>query len=192
MPLRLNLDLSEADLEHFAEIAQRTCAIAAQRPGATVIDAARDLLARAEQAHAPQFVRQKFVVLERLLALLEDADWSIEESDRRRALNALACLSDAPTTETQAGAAIAALDYAIIIELIQRDLQHDLAAYEEFCKFRTAEQARVPRATARRIDPAERLRAKRDALQTRMHERRRKDLERAQAPWRKLFAVFGL
>ena len=191
MPLRLNVSLTEADLEHFAEIAERTCAMAAQKPGESIIAGARELLARAEQAHAPQFVRQKFVVLERLLALLNDPDWAVEESDRRRAINALACLSDAPAADTQVSAAVAALDYAIIIELIQRDLQHDLAAYEEFCKFRTAEQARTPRATARRVDPAERLRAKREALQARMHERRRRDLERAQAPWRKFFAVFG-
>ena len=192
MSLRLNLDLSEADLDHFAAIAQRTCATAAQRSGASIIEAARELLMRAEQAHAPHFVRQKFVVLERLLALLDDPEWAIEDSDRKRALNALACLSEAPSNETQAGAAIAALDYAVIIELIHQDLQHDIAAYEEFCKFRTTEQTRVPRATSRRVDPAERLKAKRDALQARMHERRQRDLERAQAPWRKLFAVFGL
>jgi hypothetical protein len=192
MPLRLNLDLSESDLEHFADVAQRTCADAALRSHASIIEGARELLGRAEQAHAPQFVRQKFVVLERLLAMLDDSDWAMVDTDQRRAINALACLSDAPSADTQASAAVAALDYAIIIELIQRDLQHDLAAYEEFCKFRTAEASRVPRATSRRHDPAERLRAKRELLQTRMHERRRRDLERAQAPWRKFFAVFGL
>jgi hypothetical protein len=191
MPLRLSLDLSEADLEHFAQLAQRTCATAAQRSGENIIAAARELLARAEQVHAPNFVRQKFVVLRRLLELIEDPDWAIEASDRQRALNALACLSQAPATDSQVGAAVAALDYAIIIELIQRDLQHDLAAYEEFCEHRAAERARIPRVTGRQADPAERLRAKRDALQRRMHERRRRDLERTQPRWRKLFALFG-
>jgi hypothetical protein len=189
MPLRLNVDLSEADLMHFAELAQRT--VTAERSDASIISAARDLLSRAAHAHAPQFVRQRFAVLERLLALLEDADWAVEESDRKRAVNALACLSDAPSMDSQANAAIAALDYAIIIELIQRDLQHDLLAYEEFCRFRGAELERVPRVTSRRTNPGERLRVKRDALQARMHTRRRRDLEQGQAPWRKLFALFG-
>lgn len=189
--IRLTVDLSDSDLAHLTEVAQRTCALAAQRSDVAVIDAARELLIRAEQTHAPPFVRQKFAVLEQLLASLDDREWALVESDRKRVVNALACLSETPSAETGSSGAIAALDYAIIIELIARDLQHDLAAYEAFCRFRESINKSPPRATSRPITHAERLGAKRSQLQERMHTRRRRDLDAAQPAWRKLFAVFG-
>ena len=62
-----------------------------------------------------------------------------------------------------------------MIELVSRDLHHDLEAYRDFCSFRD-----VARQEARARPSADRerwLEERRETLQERMHKRRERDLD---------------
>jgi len=57
------------------------------------------------------------------------------------------------------------LDDAIMVELIAQELRHEISAYQDFCAFRATKKGQ------------DKLEARRDALQTRMRRRRRRDRE---------------
>jgi len=70
------------------------------------------------------------------------------------------------------------VDDAIMLELLLRDLQHELDAYEEFDAYRREERSRRDRAGA--ASPVSRedwLDSRREALHERMRQRRERDLE---------------
>lgn len=185
MPLRVSFNLGDHDLEHFEQVAQQTQALARAQAPETIMAAARAVFERGTHSHSAEFVKERYARLGAMLEMLSDPDWRIEGDDRRRILNALACFST-PTTDSP----VSVLDHAILIELVSRDLEHDLAAYRDFVKFRDT----YPR-KYRKADPATRAAAfeeRRALLQTRMHERRKRDLDRAGGAVRKLFSLFGL
>jgi hypothetical protein len=120
-----------------------------------------------------------------MLQMVEDAQWRLSAEDRQRTLNALACFNSSSTAYAASGL----LDHAIMIELVSRDLHHDLEAYRDFCRFRVAYDKKHAAPDADR----ERLLDERCAnLQERMHQRRRKDLAGAGSGLRKLLSLFGL
>jgi hypothetical protein len=186
MPLRLSFNLRDGDLQHFEQVAQQTQAIARAQPAEAIVAAAREVLARGAQAQGAQFLKERYSRLHAIIEMVSDPDWRLEADDRQRAINALACFS-APAEEKSAGSL---LDHAIMIELVSRDLQHDLNAYREFTRFRESYSRKH-----RKHDPAAReadLQQRRELLQKRMHERRTRDLEKAGSSVRKLFSLFGM
>ena len=144
MPLRVSFNLDDADLQHFAEVALQTQAIARAQPEDAIVAAARELLDRGVQAQPADFVKERYSRLRTILDMAVDADWKLSEEDRQRVVNALACFS-APAS---AGPATGLLDHAIMIELVSRDLQHDLDAYRDFCRFRESQSRSVARRRA--------------------------------------------
>ena len=186
MPLRLSFDLGDSDLAHFEQVAQQTQALARAQPEDAVVAAARKVLEVGAQAHAAEFVKERFSRLQCMIEMVSDPEWRVEDDDRQRVLNALACFS-APATEPSA---VSVLDHAILIELVSRDLQHDLAAYRDFLRFRESYARKHRKAAAAARDSA--LQQRRTILQTRMHERRKRDLDKAGGSVRKLFSLFGL
>jgi hypothetical protein len=184
MPLRISFKLDDADLEHFAEVAQHTQAIAKSRPAAEIVGAARQVLAKHSQDRSPDFVKERYSRLKSMLDMLDDADWQLSADDRQRVTNALACFAAPETEESPAGT----LDHAIMIELVSRDLEHDIVAYREFSRFRD----KAPKRPATDDAREQRLAPRRAALQVRMHERRKRDLAHASGAVAKLFALFGI
>ncbi len=186
MPLRLSFHLGDGDLRHFEEVAQQTQAIARTRSPEEILAAAKQVLERGEQAQSAEFLKERYSRLRAMIDMFEDEHWALSTDDRQRTLNALAAFSVANQEASPAGV----LDHAIMIELVSRDLHHDLNAHREFVRFREtyARNHRNP-------DPAARIQAvqqRRDALVQRMHERRKRDLDRAGSSVRKLFGLFGM
>ena len=132
MPFRVSFNLGDEDLRHFEEVAQQTQALARQQPADAIIAAAREVLEKGERAHVAQFVRERFARLRAMVDMASDAEWQPREEDRQRVLNALACFS-VSNGETSG---VGLLDHGIMIELVSRDLEHDLDAYQAFCKYR--------------------------------------------------------
>jgi len=190
MPLRLSFNLRDEDLRHFEAVAHQTQALARQRPAEAIIAAAREVLEQGERAHVAEFVRERFVRLRAMLDMATDEDWQPREEDRQRVLNALACFS-APA-DGAAATGIALLDHGIMIELVSRDLEHDLEAYRAFRKLR--EQAAKRRRPGAEQDQQREqwLAQKRAELHARMRERRKRDLDSAPSTVRQLFSLFGL
>jgi hypothetical protein len=183
--LRLSFNLDDADLEHFATVAQQTQAAARSRPADAIVAAAREVLEKAERAQLAGFVKERYAGLATMLAMLSDEQWRLGEEDRQRVVNALACF--APAAE---GSGTELLDHAIMIELVSRDLHHDLEAYRDFCRSR--ESLDQKRRAAPETEREQWLQQRRETLQARMHQRRKRDLDAAGSSVRKLFSLFGL
>jgi hypothetical protein len=186
MPLRVSFNLDDADLQHFEEVALQTQAMARAQPEDAIIAAARDLLDRGAQAQQADFLKERYSRLRTILDMAVDADWMLSEEDRQRVINALACFSAPASADPATGL----LDHAIMIELVSRDLQHDLDAYRDFCRFRESQS--MKRRPAPGADRAQWLSEKRVSLQERMHKRRSRDLDAAGGSVRRLFSLFRL
>ena len=76
-----------------------------------------------------------------------------------------------------------------MIELVSRDLHHDLDAYRDFCKARETYDKKhgAPDENRERW-----LQERRATLQERMHKRRRRDLDGAASGLRKVLTLLGL
>lgn len=184
--LRVSFNLNDDDLQHFTEVAQQTQALARSQSQDAIVAAARSILERADQAEPAGFVRERYSRLRAMLEMLLDVEWSLQGDDRQRVLNALACFT-APAASTSA---TELLDHAIMIELVSRDLHHDLEAYAAFCRFRDTYRSKRHGSPA--ADREQWLSQRRESLQARMHERRRRDLDAAGSSVRKFFSLFGL
>ena len=184
MSVRVSFNLDDADLEHLAAIAQQTQLRARSEPDA-IIAGAREVLDTARRAQLAGFVKERYSRLETMLQMVEDPQWQLSAEDRQRTLNALACFG----SSTAAASASGLLDHAIMIELVSRDLHHDLEAYRDFCRFRESYDKKHAAPTA---DRERWLQERSSTLQERMHKRRRRDLEGAGSGLRKLLSLFGL
>ena len=185
MTFRVSFELGDADLQHLAEVAQVRQSAARSQPAERIVTAAREVYLKGVQAHLADFVRERYSRLGTMLEMVDDAEWRLSQEDSQRLINALACFS-----EPAAGVSSALLDQAIMIELVSRDLHHDLAAYHDFCKFRAAQLAK--RHSPPGADREQWLSQRRETLQKRMHTRRKRDLDAAAGPVRRLFSLFGL
>lgn len=190
MPLRISFNLGDADLQHFEQVAQQTQASARERSSQDVIAAAREVLECAERAQLADFVKERFARLRSILSMATDPEWPLVAEDSQRIINALACFGGAPLA---AGAAnVGLLDHAIMIELVSRDLEHDLAAYRDFCKFRDSHASRSRAGSDPNAQREDGLKQRREVLQERMHKRRKRTLDAAGSSVRKLFSLFGI
>jgi hypothetical protein len=186
MPLRVSFELGDGDLQHFEQIAQQTQAIAKTTAPQTIIANAREVLQKGTQSQLADFIKDRYARLRSMIEMAEDAEWSLSDDDRQRVINALACFSSSTSAQTET-----LLDHAIMIELVGRDLHHDIDAYREFCRYRETYKPR----RKRHPQPDDRERAlseRRELLQKRMHEKRKRDLEKSDGAVRRLFSLFGL
>jgi hypothetical protein len=186
MPLRISFNLDDADLRHFESLAQQTQASARERTADEIFAAAREVLHQASQAQLADFVRERFSRLKTLIDMALDPDWVLNAEDSQRLLNALACFAGDKTGATTF------LDHAIMVELVSRDLEHDLAAYRAFCVARESQLKRRRPGEDHDKQCDEWLQQTRETLQKRMHDRRRRTLDRAGSSVRRLFSLFGL
>ena len=190
MPLRISFNLGDADLQHFEAVAQQTQAHARLRSAEEIIASAREVLEGAERAQLAEFVRERFRRLRAILEMAMDMDWPLSVEDSQRTLNALACFSNAPASTP--GAAAGFLDHAIMVELVSRDLEHDLEAYRDFCSSREGQAKRRRPGAEQDLQREQWLLQRREVLQQRMHARRKRTLDQAGSSVRRLFSLFGL
>ncbi|HEX2494352.1 MAG TPA: hypothetical protein VHK24_11295 [Steroidobacter sp.] len=185
MSLRVSFNLEDAELQRFEEAALQAQTLARRQSEEAVIAAARALLERGLQAQPAEFVKERYSRLRSIVEMALDPDWKLSSEDRQRVLNALACFS-APAAQGSTGGI---LDHAIMIELVSRDLHHDLQAYRDFRRFREGQSARhgAPGADRRQW-----LAQKRETLQGRMHKRRMRELEAAGSSVKRLFSLIRL
>jgi len=174
MPLTINLDLTDQDLQHFAGVVESARQASASLSNAQVIDAAEQLLSKAQQSKAPQFVTERLAVVETLVAMMRDEAWALSDEDCANVRSALAYFAHDADVIPDNVPVLGFIDDAIMIELCARELQHEIEAYSDFIEFRQREAER------RKLDPsqvgrADWLDARREELQERMHRRRKRD-----------------
>jgi uncharacterized membrane protein YkvA (DUF1232 family) len=171
MSISLNFELNDRDLEHFKAAMDSAKKAASGKTDAEIIECASQLLVEAQNGTMPDFIQQRLVRLDDLIAMVRDEAWAMAGEDRARVLSALTYFCDPDDVIPDNVAVLGFLDDAIMIELSVRELQHELDAYDEFCDFRQhqAERRGLQPATVGRADW---LDSRREELVDRMHRRR--------------------
>ncbi len=175
MPISLNFELTDADLEHFQSAMASAKKAAEDKSAQEIIDCAGKLLADAQKVRIPDFILQRLLRLDDMIAMVRDKAWSLPKQDCDRVLAALVYFCDPSDVIGDNVAVLGFLDDAVMIELCVRDLKHELDAYDDFCDFRQ-QQAESRGLEADKIGRAEWLEGRRDELVERMHQRRERDM----------------
>lgn len=151
MPIKLTLEISDADLDHYREIMRGAARRAEKSPEKELAERARELLGKVRRSRAPDFVRERLAAVESLVGMLEDAEWGLEGEKRERVRTAVAYFADPLDLIPDSAPGLGFLDDAIMVELIVRDLGHEVDAYRDFVRFRERmEQRRGQEAHATR------------------------------------------
>lgn len=171
MPLTVSFQLSDRDLQYFGDRMQEAKAKAAGRPPEEIVSGARSLVDELRKSDAPDFVRERVEKLDMLARMLEDREWGLQGDDQARVRNAMAYVVDPHDLIPDQIPGLGFLDDAIMVELVCRDLRHEIDAYHDFVKYRDDEEKRRGKGG----DPLTReqwLSARRTQLHERMRRRR--------------------
>ncbi|MEL6869721.1 MAG: YkvA family protein [Pseudomonadota bacterium] len=171
MSIRIAFDLSDKDLEHFRMIMQQARKTAQTLSEAQIIAAADDLLKEVGGTKVPDFISQRLQKLKVMTGMLTDSEWQLPEEETGRVLNALAYFAEEEDLIPDHIPGLGFLDDAIMVELVVRELKHEIEAYEDFCAFREREEAR--RGDNDNVTREEWLAGRRAELHSRMRRRRR-------------------
>ena len=174
MSITLNFELNDRDLAHFTAAMDRAKKAAEGKTDAEIIAASVALLDDAQKVHIPDFIKDRLLRLDDMIAMVRDQSWALPDTDKQRVLGALMYFCDPSDVIPDHVEVLGFLDDAVMIELSVRELKHELDAYDDFCDFREHEAGRrgvEPSAVGR----ADWLEGRRDELIDRMHQRRERD-----------------
>jgi len=174
MSISLNFELNDRDLEHFQKAMAAAKESAKGRSEKDIVDCASKLLIDSQKVHIPDFIKERLVRLDDMIAMVRDEGWHLGDEDRSRVLSALVYFCDPKDIIPDNVEVLGFLDDAVMIEICAIDLKHEIEAYDDFCDYRESEARR------RGMDPASLGRAdwldsRRDELVDRMHVRRERD-----------------
>jgi Uncharacterized conserved protein len=166
MPYKLTIELSDRDLRHFRRELKKARESVQIADDEEILGAANELVQSMRGTDLPDFVRDRLDKLEMLLAMINDPDWPLDDDERHPVLAGLAYLCDPEDLIPDDIPGIGMLDDAVMIELVFRELRHELDAYGEYLAFRES-------LTRRSV-----LRAASDAVRTKVERRRNQLLAR--------------
>jgi len=175
MSISLNFELNDADLEHFHAAMTKAKAAAEGKSAEEIIDCAGKLLADAQKVRIPDFILERLLRLDDMIAMVRDTAWAMPEEDRERVLSALVYFCDPQDVIPDSVAVLGFLDDAVMIEMCVRDLKHEIDAYDDFCDFRQHQAGKLG-VDAEKVGRAQWLEGRRDELIERMHQRRERDM----------------
>ena len=89
MPLSINIELSDQDLEHFSNAQKASMEAAGATSAEEVTAAASRLLQDALKVSVPDFVAQRLQRLDQMIAMVRDEGWALGEEDKQRVVSAL-------------------------------------------------------------------------------------------------------
>ncbi len=176
MTMRVTFELQPEDLKHFRLIMREARDAAKSLTADEILRAANNLLLEIEDAKVPHFIEERLKRLRTLIGMVEDDEWSLPQEETARVLNALAYFAEPEDLIPDHIPGLGFLDDAIMIELVARELRHEIEAYDDFCAFRDREGAR--RRSKGQDDDVTRgqwLETRRTELMSRMRRRRRRD-----------------
>ena len=173
MSLRVSFELEEKDLKHFRLIMREARKAAARIAPEDIVASAEDLLQSIGETGAPLFVRERLEKLRLMIAMLTDIDWRLPHREANRVLNALAYFAEPEDLIPDHIPGLGFLDDAIMIELVVRELRHEIEAYEDFRDYR--ERVRGEKGRRKGGSREEWLENRRSELQLRIRRRRKRD-----------------
>lgn len=170
MSLRVSFELQDSDLKHFRLIMREARKAAAQHTPEDIVAAAEDLMASISESGAPSFIVERIEKLRMMIDMLTDLDWRLPHREANRVLNALAYFTEPEDLIPDNIPGLGFLDDAIMIELVVRELRHEIDAYEDFRTYRHRVQQEKGHSNAVSRDGW--LESRRQDLQSRMRRRR--------------------
>ena len=170
MGLRVAFELDDDDLKHFRLIMREARKAAARMAPEDIVATAESQLSDVLDTSAPGFILERIGKLRLMIRMLTDIQWRLPHDEARRVLNALAYFTEPEDLIPDHIPGVGLLDDAIMIELVVRELKHEIEAYQDFCDFRESARGRRGE-TAGRSDWLEKRRGE---LHARMRRRRQK------------------
>ena len=173
--MRITIDLSENDLDHFRQAMKRAKEAAKDLAPEQIASAARQLLADSQDVELPEFIAARLAKLDTMINMATDTSWGISDGERREILSALTYFADPQDAIPDDVPVLGFLDDAIMIELVVEELKHELDAYEDFLAFRAqaAEESGVEFAGG--LNRQDWLQSRQEELLDRMRRRRGRD-----------------
>jgi uncharacterized membrane protein YkvA (DUF1232 family) len=175
MSISLNFELNDRDLEHFQEAMDKSKKAAEGKTPEEIVECAVKLLADAQKVRIPDFILERLLRLDDMIAMVRDEGWAMPQEDKDRVLSALVYFCDPDDIIPDTVQVLGFLDDAVMIELSVRELKHEIDAYDDFCDFRQ-HQAERRGLSADKVGRADWLASRREELVDRMHERRERDM----------------
>jgi uncharacterized membrane protein YkvA (DUF1232 family) len=175
MGLRVSFDLEEDDLNHFRLIMREARKAAAKSTPEDIVRGASGLLQQVGAVAVPQFVRERLENLELMIRMVSDAEWRLPSQEATRVLNALAYFTEPEDLIPDHIPGLGFLDDAIMIELVVRELRHEIDAYSDFCDYRNRKAPPAGGTSSAEATREEWLAARRKELLSRMRRRRKRN-----------------
>ncbi|MBK8066602.1 MAG: DUF1232 domain-containing protein [Rhodanobacteraceae bacterium] len=173
--MRVVIDLSEEDLEHFRAAMRRAKAAAQDLTPEQITGAAQKLFEDTQGQQVPEFVSSRMKRLGTLIGMVHDKNWGISDSERNEILSALTYFSDPQDAIPDTIPVLGFLDDAIMIELVVEELKHEIDAYEDFLLFRSQAAEEQGPAAASGLNRDDWLEQRQNELLDRMRTRRSRD-----------------
>ncbi|HJT97056.1 MAG TPA: YkvA family protein [Rhodanobacteraceae bacterium] len=191
MSLAITIELADADLAHFVDAMKTAQQEAKNLSAKEITDAAMKLLEDGSSGKVPGFISDRLSKIGSMIAMVNDAGFGMDAEDRQRVLACLTYFANPKDLIPDAVPVLGFLDDAIMIELVVRELQHEVEAYDDFVAYRNEEARR------RGVDPAalktervEWAEARRVELLNRMKSRRMQSYS-SSSGWRPSLFKFG-
>ena len=176
MSLRVSFELDDNDLKHFQLIMREARKAAARMAPEDIVAAAEQLLREIGADQAPGFIIERLGKLKQMIRMITDLEWRLPHEETGRVLNALAYFAEPDDLIPDSIPGLGFLDDAIMVELVVRELRHEIDAYNDFCEFRAAARKDTAKQNVSRENW---LDSRREELQSRMRRRRKKGLSRS-------------
>jgi len=176
MGLHISFELDDDDLDHFRLIMMQARNVAARKSPEEIVATADLLMQGLAAQRTSGFITERLQDLRLMRRMISDVDWRLPHEETNRVLNALAYFAEPDDLIPDEIPGLGFLDDAIMIELVVRELLHEIEAYREFCEYRTQQ--------APQVDTE--LEAVRIKLQARMRQRRQDELQQGSDHERRL------
>ena len=137
MSLRVSFELSNDDLKHFQLIMREARKAIARSTPEDIVATAEGLLRDLSGTATPGFIQERIDKLRLMIRMLTDLDWRLPHHEATRVLNALAYFTEPEDLIPDHIPGLGFLDDAIMVELVMRELEHEIEAYQDFCEFRS-------------------------------------------------------
>jgi len=136
MSLRVSFELSSDDLKHFRLIMREARRTASRSAPEDIVATAEGLLRDLSADATPGFIQERIDKLRLMIRMLTDLDWRLPHHEATRVLNALAYFTEPEDLIPAHIPGLGFLDDAIMVELVLRELEHEIEAYQDFCEYR--------------------------------------------------------